>query len=198
MCNLVQSSSIILYLSLYYKERRQLKIFLTQFWSALPLPLDPPVRLHDDQKGGTTIKIAIWGAFLQNVIFLSPTACILAHQYPSSPPTQPVCTRVMPSPVAFRCHVVLRSHESVSTSRHRGGRPTRGGWPAQGDEDRCNEGEEVGTALEQRWTPPQICPSLGPHAAARSPTVGSGRGEQRSAPGTPANGEREGPSGEGT
>jgi hypothetical protein len=47
-----------------YKERRQLKTFLTQFGSALPLTPNPPVRLHDDQKGGTTIELAIWGAFL--------------------------------------------------------------------------------------------------------------------------------------
>jgi hypothetical protein len=53
-----------IYQYLYYKERRQLKIFLTQFGSALPLMPDPPVRLPDDQKGGTTIKIAIWGTFL--------------------------------------------------------------------------------------------------------------------------------------
>jgi hypothetical protein len=36
--------------SLYYKERRQLKTFLTHFGSALSLMLDPPVRLHDDNK----------------------------------------------------------------------------------------------------------------------------------------------------
>jgi hypothetical protein len=52
------------FLYIYYKDRRQLKTFLTQFGSALPLTLDPPVRLRDDQKGGTTIKIAIWGEFL--------------------------------------------------------------------------------------------------------------------------------------
>jgi hypothetical protein len=34
----------------YYKERRQLKTFLTQIGPALPLTLDPPVRLRDDQK----------------------------------------------------------------------------------------------------------------------------------------------------
>jgi hypothetical protein len=33
---------------LYYKERRQLKTFLTQFGPALPLTQDPPVRLRDD------------------------------------------------------------------------------------------------------------------------------------------------------
>jgi hypothetical protein len=59
----------------YYKERRQLKTFLTQIGPALPLTLDPPVRLRDDQKGGTTIKIAIWGAFLpKKLIVFSPTA----------------------------------------------------------------------------------------------------------------------------
>jgi hypothetical protein len=33
---------------LYYKERRQLKTFLTQIGSALPLTPDPSVTLHDD------------------------------------------------------------------------------------------------------------------------------------------------------
>jgi hypothetical protein len=33
---------------LYYKERRQLKTFLSQFSLALPLTPDPPVRLYDD------------------------------------------------------------------------------------------------------------------------------------------------------
>jgi hypothetical protein len=41
-----------------------LKTFLTQVGPTLALTLDPPVRLRDDQKGGTTIKITIWGAFL--------------------------------------------------------------------------------------------------------------------------------------
>jgi hypothetical protein len=52
-----------------------LKTFLTQFGPALPLTLDTPVKLHDDQKGGTTIEIAIWRAFLpkKKVILFSPT-----------------------------------------------------------------------------------------------------------------------------
>jgi hypothetical protein len=41
-----------------------LKTFLTQFGPALPLTPDPTVRLRDDQKGGTTIEIIIWRAFL--------------------------------------------------------------------------------------------------------------------------------------
>jgi hypothetical protein len=53
-----------IYTHTHYKERKQLKTFLTQFGSVLPLTSDPPVRLHDDQRGGTTIKIAIWRAFL--------------------------------------------------------------------------------------------------------------------------------------
>jgi hypothetical protein len=53
-----------IFIYLYYKKWRQLKTFLTQFG---------PVRLRDDKKGGTTIKIAIWGAFLPKTYFLSPT-----------------------------------------------------------------------------------------------------------------------------
>jgi hypothetical protein len=37
-------------LDLYYKERRQLKTFLTQFRPTLLLTSDPPVRLYDDKK----------------------------------------------------------------------------------------------------------------------------------------------------
>jgi hypothetical protein len=48
----------------YISKWRQLKTFLAQIGSALPLITDPPVRLYDDQKGRTTIEIAIWGAFL--------------------------------------------------------------------------------------------------------------------------------------
>jgi hypothetical protein len=51
--------------SLYYKERRQLKTFLTQFGPALPLMSDPLVRLHDDKKRWNDHRIAIWGAFLK-------------------------------------------------------------------------------------------------------------------------------------
>jgi hypothetical protein len=57
---------------LYYKERRQSKTFLTQFGSTLPLTLDPPVRLRDDQKGGTTIKSQFGEHFCQKRnVFLS-------------------------------------------------------------------------------------------------------------------------------
>jgi hypothetical protein len=38
------------YIYLYYKERKQLKIFLAQFGLVLLLTPDPPIRLHDDQK----------------------------------------------------------------------------------------------------------------------------------------------------
>jgi hypothetical protein len=40
----------IVYLSIYYNERRQLKTLLTQFGPVLPLTSDPPVRLHDNKK----------------------------------------------------------------------------------------------------------------------------------------------------
>jgi hypothetical protein len=43
-------STIMHFVNLYYKERKQLKIFLTQFRLALPLTPDPPIRLYDDKK----------------------------------------------------------------------------------------------------------------------------------------------------
>jgi hypothetical protein len=59
-----------------------LKTFLTQSGSALPLTLDPPIRLYDDQKGRTTIKIAILG------VFLPKTNCF-SHLYLLYPPVVP-------------------------------------------------------------------------------------------------------------
>jgi hypothetical protein len=74
--SLMDSNSMInIYISLYYKERRQLETFLTQFRPALPLTPDPPARLHDDQKDGTNIKITISGVFLpKNIMFFSREA----------------------------------------------------------------------------------------------------------------------------
>jgi hypothetical protein len=78
------------YLLVYYKERRQLKTFLTQFVPVLPLTSDSPIRLRDDQTGGTTIEIAIWGAFLPKVnyfvthtVFTHPRTR-RAHQPPTA------------------------------------------------------------------------------------------------------------------
>jgi hypothetical protein len=54
-----------------------LKTFLTQFGPALPLTLDPPVMLPEDQKCGTTITITIWRAFLpKKLILFSPTPAL--------------------------------------------------------------------------------------------------------------------------
>jgi hypothetical protein len=82
--------------NLYYKERRQLKTFLTQFGPALPLMPDPPVRLRDDQKGGTTIEIAIRKVFLPKTNYFSHPP----HLYPPLVPVGPtrVWTRVYPHP----------------------------------------------------------------------------------------------------
>jgi hypothetical protein len=58
--------------NLYYKERKQLKTFLTQFRPALPLTPDPPVKLHDDQKGGTTIKTQFGERFCKKrIVFVT-------------------------------------------------------------------------------------------------------------------------------
>jgi hypothetical protein len=95
-----------LLMDLYYKERRQLKTFLTQFRRVLPLTPDPPVRLDDDQKGGTTIEIAIWGAFLPKTnCFSHPPRTypprVPALGPPARVPAQPHVTQRTPTPPSF-------------------------------------------------------------------------------------------------
>jgi hypothetical protein len=87
--------------NLYYKERRQLKTFLTQFGSALPLTLDPPVRLRDDQKGGATIKITIWGVFLQKTNCFSHLYLLYPPVVPAEPTTidRRTCYRIESAPI---------------------------------------------------------------------------------------------------
>jgi hypothetical protein len=59
---------------------------------------DPPVRLHDDQNGGTTIKIAIWGVFLPKVNLFSHPSAALPIVVPAGPtiPAPPPAIRVVP------------------------------------------------------------------------------------------------------
>jgi hypothetical protein len=68
----LQNYTKVVISNLYYMERRQSKTFLTQIGPTLLLTPDPPVRLCDDQNGGTTIEIAIWERFCKNEFF-SPT-----------------------------------------------------------------------------------------------------------------------------
>jgi hypothetical protein len=85
---------------LYYKERRQLKTFLTQFGPVLPLTPDPPVRLCDDRKGGMTIKIAIWEAFMPKTYFFVTDPTSTHPSYPLGPlflPNSHSCCCLPPS-----------------------------------------------------------------------------------------------------
>jgi hypothetical protein len=61
-----------------------LKTFLTQFGSTLPLTPDPSVRLHDDQKGGTTIKRSQFGER-----FCKKRLIFLTHPVPTRPAYPP-------------------------------------------------------------------------------------------------------------
>jgi hypothetical protein len=145
---------------LYYKERRQLKTFLTQFGPVLPLTPDPPVRLCDDRKGGMTIKIAIWEAFMPKTYFLSPTPHLptlhthWAHfsfpipipvaAYPrlESVASNSVCTRSL---FGIRLHV--RTGHLVRWAR------VAASDPGYGVRDKHQEGRS--------WTPgPAACTSL--------------------------------------
>jgi hypothetical protein len=63
-----------------------LKFFHTQCRPTLPLTPDPPVKFRDDKKGGTTVKIAIWRAFLsKSNSFSHPRAPLPAPCVPAGP-----------------------------------------------------------------------------------------------------------------
>jgi hypothetical protein len=70
---------------LYYKERRQLKTFLTQIGPALPLTPDPPIRLHDDQKAEMAVNRNLGSVSAKNLILFSHTPH-LPIPYPPGPP----------------------------------------------------------------------------------------------------------------
>jgi len=62
---------------LYYKDRKQLKTFLTQIGPAVSLTPDPRVRTEGGGTEWRPIKITCWRAFLANkVIFFSPHLAI--------------------------------------------------------------------------------------------------------------------------
>jgi hypothetical protein len=88
------------FISIYYKERRQLKTFLIQFGPTLSLTPDPPVRFVDDQKSETTIKTAIWEAFLPKKLLFSQPARVPAgptHPFPEKIPSAlPTCPHKPP------------------------------------------------------------------------------------------------------
>jgi hypothetical protein len=88
-----------------------LKIFLTQIRPALPLTLDPPVSLRDDQKGGTTIKIAISGVFPPKLNYF----CHPPRIYPRSAPT------FGPTSEILLCAYVARKHAAAQATRCPGG-----------------------------------------------------------------------------
>jgi hypothetical protein len=125
--------------NLYYKERRQLKTFLTQFGPILPLTSDPPVKLHDDQKGGTTIKITIWEAFLPKTnYFCHPTLFYPPH-VPVGPALLPDFLRSLPARLAPRLHTNSPPHwgarpwggageRAVRASARGGARPRGDCW----------------------------------------------------------------------
>jgi hypothetical protein len=85
------------FISIYYKERRQLKTFLIQFGPTLSLTPDPPVRFVDDQKSETTIKTAIWEAFLPKKIIIFSTCARTRWAHTSLPGKNPFCAAHLPA-----------------------------------------------------------------------------------------------------
>jgi hypothetical protein len=117
-----------------------LKTFLTQFGPILPLTSsDPPVKLHDDQKGGTTIKITIWGAFLPKTnYFCHPTLFYPPH-VPAGPALLPDFLRSLPARLAPRLHTNSPPHWGARPWGGAGERAVRasarGGARPRGDVD---------------------------------------------------------------
>jgi hypothetical protein len=125
-----------------------LKTFITQFGPSLPLTPGPPVRLRDDQKGGTTIEIVIWRAFLPKTSYFSHPPRIYPPPYASGPPHPPatVCAVAVAggcccgSPPASRPTVVPGSTRSSRSSAVRcwcSGDPCigRGAGPSQAPQE---------------------------------------------------------------
>ena len=69
-----QPTSII-----YYKDRKQLKIFLTQIEPAVSLTPDPRVRAERGGTGWRPIKITCWRAFLAKRLFFSHRTFLYPH-----------------------------------------------------------------------------------------------------------------------
>jgi hypothetical protein len=88
---------------LYYKERRQLKTFLTQIGPALPLTPDPPVRLRNDKKVERLYKSQFGEHFCQkHNVFLThpdparthPPYLLLAHHPHPAPHLTPPASAI--------------------------------------------------------------------------------------------------------
>jgi hypothetical protein len=86
----IQHLNLSIYL--YYKERRQLKTFLTKFGPALPLTSDLPVRLYDDQKVERPEKSQFGEHFCQKRIIFLAHAHPTRQAYPPLGP--PACLRL--------------------------------------------------------------------------------------------------------
>ena len=67
---------------LYYKDRKQLKTFLTQIGPAVSLMPDPRVRAEGGGTGWRPIKITCWRAFLAKRLFFSHRTLLYPHIIP--------------------------------------------------------------------------------------------------------------------
>jgi hypothetical protein len=92
---------------LYYKERRQLKTFLTTIWLHLTPHAGPTRKVVWWQKSGTTIKIVIWEAFLPKTNYFS-------HPRPPYPPGVPTSgpTCVSPPPPSSSSNPTVTSQNT--------------------------------------------------------------------------------------
>jgi hypothetical protein len=76
-------------INLYYKERRQLKTFLTQIGPALPLTPNPPVICFWNWIGWKDYEVSknhnLESVSAKNVMFFSPTPHLPHLSYPRGP-----------------------------------------------------------------------------------------------------------------
>jgi hypothetical protein len=110
--------------NLYYKERRQLKTFLTKFRSTLPLMPDPPVTCFWKWIGWKDYEVPknrnLESVSAKNKLFLSPNLFLPTHLY-SRPAHYTCCQK---SREGHKNHHKYESHPSCKASREK-----RPNWP---------------------------------------------------------------------
>ena len=99
----IETSDSSIYL--YYKDKKQLKIFLTKIEFTVLLTLDPHIRAERDRRGWKPIEIESWRAFLPQTkyFFTHHSHTRLGpHGYRTSPPPPAGKATQLPLSLALR------------------------------------------------------------------------------------------------
>ena len=98
----MKTSNALVRTYLYYKDRKQLKTFLTRIGSTISLTPDPPVRAEGGGRGWRPIETTSWE------MFLPKTNCYF-HRTPSYPHTRTGASSSFPAPAHRRSRSCFRS-----------------------------------------------------------------------------------------